>query len=499
MAIGSGDFAAPVGERIPAQRLHVPRQWTTRGPGAPRVKAAHKDPTTSTAPAPRRDPDTAASSFDGRSLEKSIMLAGDLLVVVPLVFLLEAVFVAVTVAVTVVALRVRGMYAHRITLSVLDDLPTMASAVVLGVAPVALLAPVVGPGADARTVLLTAAALLVGVVTGRAVSYAAIIRSRVRGRISYPTLLLGSGGATAALARRVADHPESGLHLVGTVADSPARAPHALPLLGSCRDLADVMRQHQVTDVVIGYGGMSSAALVDVLRTCDRADVEIYVVPRLFDLHALRGGDDHIWGLPLIRIRRPAQRGLTWRVKRAFDVAAAGAILFLTLPVALAVAAAVRVELGRGVLFRQTRIGLNGQPFELLKFRSMPTPPPGAEPGWTVPEGSLGRVGAFIRRYSLDEVPQLWNVLKGDMSLVGPRPERPEYVEQFCAVIPRYVHRHRVPVGMTGLAAVNGLRGDTSIEDRAQFDNWYIDSWSLWLDVKILVRTAHSVLRGTGT
>ena len=124
--------------------------------------------------------------------------------------------------------------------------------------------------------------------------------------------------------------------------------------------------------------------------------------------------------------------------------------------------------------------------------------PAAAANTWTVTADQIGPVGRFIRRYSLDELPQLVNVLRGDMTLVGPRPERPEYVAEFCALVPRYVHRHRVPVGMTGLAAVNGLRGDTSIADRADFDNWYIENWSLWLDIKILVRTLNAVLGGTG-
>jgi lipopolysaccharide/colanic/teichoic acid biosynthesis glycosyltransferase len=189
---------------------------------------------------------------------------------------------------------------------------------------------------------------------------------------------------------------------------------------------------------------------------------------------------------------------VTWRVKRAFDIIVAATVLFLTAPVSLAVALSVRLTLGKDIIFRQTRVGLQGRPFELMKFRSVRHSSPGTPGLWTIPADDIGKVGRFIRRYSLDEIPQLVNVLRGDMSLVGPRPERPEYVQQFCADIPRYVHRHRVPVGMTGLAAVNGLRGDTSIEDRAQFDNWYIDNWSLWLDTKILIRTVDAVLRGTG-
>lgn len=426
------------------------------------------------------------------------MLLGDLLALLPLVILLDPVFVTATAAIAGVTLKVKGLYNHRIALSVLDDLPTLATGVLIAVAPSALLVPLSGNSMGARIIVLTVFCVLVAMTLGRGLTYGLILHLRSKGRISHPTLMLGSGGGSAALARRIQAHPESGLRLVGTLADDASRAPHGLPLLGGSRHLAQVLRRHDVTDLVIGYGGMSSAAVVEVLRTCDRADVEIYVVPRLFELHAMRGGDDHIWGLPLVRIRRPAQRVFTWRVKRAFDIAVAALILLIVSPVLAATAAAVRLELGRSVFFRQTRIGLNGEPFELLKFRSMPAPPPGAQHGWTVPPEAIGRVGAFIRRYSLDELPQLLNVLRGDMSLVGPRPERPEYVEQFCARIPRYVHRHRVPVGMTGLAAVNGLRGDTSIEDRAQFDNWYIDSWSLWLDIKIMLRTLQSVLRGTG-
>jgi lipopolysaccharide/colanic/teichoic acid biosynthesis glycosyltransferase len=134
-----------------------------------------------------------------------------------------------------------------------------------------------------------------------------------------------------------------------------------------------------------------------------------------------------------------------------------------------------------------------------LKFRSMRSRPPGEQGAWSVSTDELEPVGRFIRRYSLDELPQLFNVLRGDMSLVGPRPERPEYVSKFVALFPFYAHRHRVAVGMTGLAAVNGLRGDTSIEERCAFDNWYIDSWSFWLDAKILIRTLSAVIRGTGS
>lgn len=169
-------------------------------------------------------------------------------------------------------------------------------------------------------------------------------------------------------------------------------------------------------------------------------------------------------------------------------------------PVMAAVAVAVRLEGGPGVFFRQIRVGADGQCFELLKFRSLrPVDEDESATRWNVRDDErLGPVGKFIRTTSLDELPQLINILRGQMSLVGPRPERPHFVEQFQQTYPHYVARHRVPSGLTGLAQVHGLRGDTSIGERARFDNYYIENWSLWLDVKILLRTVGSVVRGQG-
>lgn len=432
----------------------------------------------------------------GAAFEVCVVVAADALVLLLLTTVAHVLFAVLIVGVAAITWKLKGLYSRRLALSVLDDLPSLTTGVMVALVPATLLAPQL-QGVNGRSAAVMAVGVLVAVTAGRRIAYAVIVHQRASGRITYPTLMVGAGAPAAALTQRIQAHPESGLRLVGAVADHVTRSPGPLPLLGTSQDLARLVSQRRITDLVIGYGGMSSANLVDVLRTCDRINVEIYVVPRLFELHSLRVGDDHIWGFPLVRVRRPAQRVLTWRVKRAFDVTLAAVALLLCAPVIAAVALAARLELGHGVIFRQTRIGLQGRPFELMKFRSMQTSPE-VQGVWSVSEERIGRVGRFIRRYSLDELPQLVNVLKGDMSLVGPRPERPEYVEQFCLAVPRYLHRHRVPVGMTGLAAVNGLRGDTSIEDRADFDNWYIDNWSLWLDVKILIRTLDSVLKGTG-
>ena len=209
---------------------------------------------------------------------------------------------------------------------------------------------------------------------------------------------------------------------------------------------------------------------------------------------------DEIWGIPLVRRRRSVYRSPWWRAKRAVDVVTAGLSLLVLGPVLAACAVAVRFEGGPGIIFRQERVGLDGRPFQVLKFRSL-KPVDESEPqtNWNIKhDDRLGRVGQFLRASSLDELPQLWNIVRGDMSLVGPRPERPHFVNQFSVHIPRYTARHRVPAGLTGWAQSHGLRGDTSIEGRARFDNCYIEDWSPWLDVKIVLKTVGQVFRRQG-
>jgi len=437
-----------------------------------------------------------ASRHRGYWLELGIVTVLDGLVMVTVVLATRSPFAVLTVAATALAWKFKGLYDPRIGLSVLDDLPALVAGTIMGLVP-AMIAAVGWTSVHAGTILLTGVGLAGGATAGRCLAYAEIRRQRAKGRITHRTLMIGAGVTALALIERIRAHPESGLNVVGMISDRPPRVPMPVPVLGMPRQLTEVVRHAHVSDVIVGYGGTPAADLIEVIRACDSVNVGIYVVPRLFEL-STHTGDDHIWGLPLVRMRGPAHRRLTWRLKRAFDVVMASLALLVATPIFLCVALAVRWELGPGVFFRQLRVGAGGRTFTLLKFRSLAPVPPGDAAPWTVSHDGLGQVGRFIRRYSLDELPQLLNVLRGDMSLVGPRPERPEYVEQFSSELPWYRHRHRVPSGLTGLAAVNGLRGDTSIEDRARFDNWYIDNWSLWLDTKILVRTVWSVLAGTG-
>lgn len=221
-----------------------------------------------------------------------------------------------------------------------------------------------------------------------------------------------------------------------------------------------------------------------------------------------RGGPvtpGHLWGFACRQLELAPYGPLPGppgrRAKRALDAVAAGTALCFLAPVLAGCALAVRVADGPGVIFRQERIGLGGRPFTLLKFRTLrPSDEGEAATRWSIAHDlRLSGIGRLLRRTSLDELPQFWNVLRGDMSLVGPRPERPHFVRQFSAAYPGYQDRHRMPAGITGLAQIHGLRGDTSIADRARFDNHYIDSWSLWQDVTILVRTVCSVFRFGGS
>jgi exopolysaccharide biosynthesis polyprenyl glycosylphosphotransferase len=201
-----------------------------------------------------------------------------------------------------------------------------------------------------------------------------------------------------------------------------------------------------------------------------------------------------------MRIRNPNLHGPARIIKRVFDIVVAVIALIVLSPVLTAAAVAVRIEGGPGVIFRQVRIGRDGKRFELLKFRSMrPANELESQTMWCVAtDDRVGPVGKFLRSTSIDELPQLWNIFRGDMTLVGPRPERPHFVEQFSTQFDRYAYRHRVQVGLTGLAQVSGLRGDTSIADRARYDNFYIENWSLWLDIKIILRTFREVLSYRG-
>jgi exopolysaccharide biosynthesis polyprenyl glycosylphosphotransferase len=392
-------------------------------------------------------------------------------------------------------------YRARLHLSVLDELPALVTKVLTAAAVVAT---VIALRHDqvAVTAFLGYAAISLGlVVAGRVVTTGLISWSRRRRTTAHPTVLVGGGALAAELAQILRRSPRYGLEPVGFVDDgSNFVAQAVLPQLGELADLEAVVGRGGADVVLVADGDFSERTLLDVVRGPATSRCDLLVVPRLHHFAIQTGSGDHIGSIPVTRIRTPNLHGPAVAVKRAFDILVAGGLLVLTAPLIAVCALAARIEGGPGVIFRQERVGRDGAIFECLKIRSLrPVDEADSATTWSVAtDDRVGPVGRFLRRTSLDELPQLWNIVRGDMTLVGPRPERPHFVHQFSAQYDRYEHRHRVKAGLTGLAQVSGLRGDTSIADRARFDNYYIEHWSLWLDVKIILRTFAELLFARG-
>jgi exopolysaccharide biosynthesis polyprenyl glycosylphosphotransferase len=395
-----------------------------------------------------------------------------------------------------------GAYKSRLSLYLLEDGARLVARTLIAAALVVCADLLISQGGDHVQLLGTASCVAVLLCLLRGMGYATVRHARARGMVTHRTLVLGAGLVGVQIVNLLKEHPEYGLRPVGFLDHQPLLPPDELPapVLGGADRLAETIVEEGIEDIIVAFGGLPEHALVEVIRTCDRLECEIFFVPRLYELHATATGMDAVWGMPLIRHRRAAFRSASWRVKRLLDVIASGTALVVLAPVLLLAAIAVRLEGGAGIIFRQTRVGMDGRSFEVLKFRSLrPADEAESATKWNVAnDDRLGPVGAFIRQTSIDELPQLWNICRGDMSLVGPRPERPHFVDTFASTLPRYVARHRVPAGLTGWAQVHGLRGDTSIAERARFDNYYIENWSLGLDLRIILMTVASVLRGAG-
>ncbi|PJF39833.1 MAG: undecaprenyl-phosphate glucose phosphotransferase [Phototrophicales bacterium] len=318
------------------------------------------------------------------------------------------------------------------------------------------------------------------------------LRLRARGIDNVNLLLVGNGDIARDIIKKVRSRPELGYNMVGVVKGNEKRGSTMLniPIVGVFQDIPHLIDALAVEQVIIALPESNRGELVDLITLCQRGQVDIKVFP---DIFAYMAGDlnvDDLGGTPLLTVRDIALRGWRLSLKRGLDLFGAVVGLIFLSPLMLLTALLIKLESEGPVFYAQERMGLDGKPFPMIKFRSMRQDAEAAGPGWTTEDDPrVTRVGRFIRRTSWDEMPQLINVLLGHMSLVGPRPERPMYVRQFRNQIPRYMERHREKAGMTGWAQVNGLRGDTSISDRTSYDLWYVENWSLWLDIKIIIRT----------
>lgn len=390
-----------------------------------------------------------------------------------------------------------GFFRRKLTVGALDDASEVLRNIGLAYAfasVTALLLHLGGLRQLAVVAVAVTASLLVGRVAGRA------IERSLRRSATSRTVVVGGGAIARHVIATLKGHREYGLDVIGVVDDDPMFGVDELGarVLGGTSALTEVVRSREVDVVVIAYGSTQQKEMVNEIRSAMEAGAQVWVVPRFFELgSAATNTNDHLWGLPVVRLHPPARNRPGWIAKRAMDFIVAAASAVITAPLMALIALAIYFESRGPILLRQVRVSLDGRPFTLYKFRSMEVRETELEDTeWAADEQRMTRVGRFLRNTSLDELPQLFNVLRGDMSLVGPRPERPYFVELFKELYPNYDARHRLPAGITGWAQVHGLKGDTSIEERAAFDNYYVENWSLSQDMKILLKTVGTFFRG---
>ncbi|MGB3716376.1 MAG: undecaprenyl-phosphate glucose phosphotransferase [Candidatus Promineifilaceae bacterium] len=311
-------------------------------------------------------------------------------------------------------------------------------------------------------------------------------------------LVVGTGDVAKIILQRIAWSPYLGYEVVGVIDGDQDEEIHGIPIIGEPEDLPELIEKHAIDEVIIAIPEKGHREVMRVISYCERGRVTIKVFPDFFQFMASEAGIDDLGGLPLLSIRDFAMRGYLLFFKRIMDIIGSIIGLIVLSPLMMLTAIAVKLESPGPVFFVQERMGLDGKPFFMIKYRSMHQDAEKQGPGWTTKDDPRRtKLGALLRKIDADELPQFVNVLLGEMSLVGPRPEQPYYVNLFRESVPRYMERHREKAGMTGWAQVNGLRGDTSVIERTKYDIYYTENWSILLDIKILMRTVWQLVGGT--
>ena len=307
-------------------------------------------------------------------------------------------------------------------------------------------------------------------------------------------LIIGAGRLGRRIIRKIQEIPALGYEIVGLIDDQQQQGKQVegVTVIGNSSELESLLAKRTVDEIIIALPLKEYDKLRFIIKVCEKSGVRTNIIPDYSRYIPARPAYDEIDGIPLINIRHvPLDNLFNALAKRVFDIIVSAIGLVLCLPLFLIIALAIKLESPGPVLFKQERVGLNRKVFNMYKFRSMKLQTEEqANTQWTVEnDPRVTKVGRFIRKTSLDELPQLFNVLKGDMSLVGPRPERPYFVERFKEKIPKYMIKHQVRPGITGWAQVNGWRGDTSIRKRIEYDLYYIENWTFAFDIKILIMT----------
>ena len=377
--------------------------------------------------------------------------------------------------------------------STLDEVTRIIGAGSIGVVLTVAFTTLLFPGTDySRWIIVLTWILTLLLVSLERITLASFGAFLHRRRIGVERLLIvGAGDSGRVVADRVLRSPELGYELVGFVEDRPDRTSHPdVPILGTTDDLEALIASHGIDEIIIALPNATHEEMLDLIARCHTGHTSIKVFPDVFQIMASEVSIGHLDGLPLVTVRDSALQGWKRTLKRGVDLAFSTFLLVLLSPLMLLLAALIKLDSRGPAFYTQERIGLDGRPFPVIKFRTMTHTPQSDQPGWTVADDPRRtRMGRLLRRASLDELPQFINVLLGDMSIVGPRPEQPAFVEQFRRQFPRYMERHREKAGITGWAQVNGLRGDTSIAERTKYDIYYIENWSIWLDFKIMLKT----------
>jgi len=352
-----------------------------------------------------------------------------------------------------------------------------------------------------RIVLFTFGVLgLVLVLAARYALRRFMRRMRKKGYNRQHLLVVGGGTVGLEFAQKALSHKEFGYYITGFLDDNPEKKGTLIldrPVLGDCGLLPGLLASGGIDAVIIALPLRAYPKYSEIVETCEKSGVRVRIIPDYFDYLPGRLKIEEFDEIPLLNIRHvPLDDPFNRFAKRLLDIAVSLTALVFTAPLMLIIAIAVKVTSPGSVFFKQERVGLNNRSFQMLKFRSMRVAgDDSANTRWTTSDDPRKtRVGTFLRKTSLDELPQFLNVLKGDMSVVGPRPERPYYVEQFKEKIPKYMVKHQVKPGITGWAQVNGWRGDTSIKKRIECDIYYIENWDLLFDIKIMVMTVYKGL-----
>ncbi len=410
-----------------------------------------------------------------------------------------AVYTEILPLVTVIfplAFSLQGLYRYRGTRTRAEELASVAVAAVVGTIILSGLLLWIRPNGllveySRATLALFMACEVTFVMLGRLLVRRAMERRYRAGRNLDSVLIAGSGELAHALVERMRAHEELGFRIAGFVSNDENPTLVNLPHLGLIEEAPELIDRLKIDHVFVALPHASGPSMMRLLEQLSRHYVSIHVVPDLLQFMALRSRVEDIDGLPTVNLSDTPLAGWNRSVKRLFDLLIATTALLIFSPVMLLIGLLVWLEDRGKIFYRQTRMGLDGVPFEILKFRSMHLEAEASTgPIWaSKSDHRTTRIGRVIRGWSLDELPQLWNVIRGDMSVVGPRPERPQFVEQFRAEFPHYMLRHKVRAGITGWAQVNGWRGNTSMRKRIEHDLYYIENWSLLFDLKILLLT----------